>query len=727
MPPRYGDCVSLDIIYGTNDKPAASAQLVRSFNGLTGVEGDLTLGFPVLGQAGSQTSADAIFLAHGYQPLLVDLVEGTEVGDFVGRQDQLIRLAEGRLTGRPELWNRRSLKVPIEAMTYAPGLSDTQVNQARSTGAITNGSDLSELLESFRDGEFSGDLYSTFVAAIQNLSTLRRSQTQRIADGRNSLGARLHQLENQIATLDPRQSEAVLETIEGVQRIRGLAGSGKTIVLALKAAYLHSQHPDWRIAVSYFTRSLEGQFRRLIRDFVIAQIGAEPDWENLRIVNAWGGSKEPQPGLYAEFCQVNEIEFLDFRGAQNRFGYDDAFAGACASAVAQAGDAARPAYDAILIDEAQDLPAAFLRLAWLFVRDPHRLVYAYDELQNLSGAALPDPVEIFGADTDGQPRVTFSQTHSGPRNDIVLEMCYRNSRPILTSAHAIGFGVYREPARGEPTPLVQIFDHADLWTEIGYEFLRGRPIPNTEVRLARTPESSPLFLEQHSATEELIQFLSFDTAQDQNAWVADQISQNVEEDDLRHSDIMVINPNPLSTRDNLGPLRKLLAEKSISSHLAGVDTSARVFFAHDQDSITFTGVFRAKGNEAGMVYVVNANEGLTSRVNSAQIRNRLFTAITRSKAWVRVLGVGPDMEALVREFERVRDNDWTLDFVYPTDEERERIRILHREVSPEVETNIERQNEAARALVSQLRSGTLYKEDLDDETKAQLRELLSGE
>ena len=42
------------------------------------------------------------------------------------------------------------------------------------------------------------------------------------------------------------QGRAVIETVEGVQRIRGLAGSGKTIVLALKAAYLHA--PVSRVA-----------------------------------------------------------------------------------------------------------------------------------------------------------------------------------------------------------------------------------------------------------------------------------------------------------------------------------------------------------------------------------------------------------------------------------------------------------------------------------------------
>ena len=47
-------------------------------------------------------------------------------------------------------------------------------------------------------------------------------------------------LEKSIATLDQQQNRAAIETVEGVQRIRGLAGSGKTIVLAIKAAYFMS-------------------------------------------------------------------------------------------------------------------------------------------------------------------------------------------------------------------------------------------------------------------------------------------------------------------------------------------------------------------------------------------------------------------------------------------------------------------------------------------------------
>lgn len=43
-----------------------------------------------------------------------------------------------------------------------------------------------------------------------------------------------------MANLDNQQSKVVIETDDGVQRIRGLAGLAKTIVIALKAAYLHA-------------------------------------------------------------------------------------------------------------------------------------------------------------------------------------------------------------------------------------------------------------------------------------------------------------------------------------------------------------------------------------------------------------------------------------------------------------------------------------------------------
>ncbi len=96
-----------------------------------------------------------------------------------------------------------------------------------------------------------------------------------------------------------------------------------------------------------------------------------------------------------------------------------------------------------------------------------------------------------------------------------------------------------------------------------------------------------------------------------------------------------------------GPLT--VFDKKINSELAGVSTSRDVF--SKTGSVTFTGVFRAKGNEAGMVYIINAHDCFRSysKAMLALNRNRLFTGITRSKGWVRVLGVGAAMAGLKTE------------------------------------------------------------------------------
>lgn len=722
---QKGNKVAVAIVNGTNRKPAATLRLVEAFEAYPDLEGELLIGYPVLGATeGRDSGADAIYLSRHYGAILFDLIEGTEIGDFVARQDDLVRLLQGRLYRHRELVRKRELAVSPECLTFAPAIPAAIVERERT---VANQSNLVDRLNGLGIEPLDAETFSKLASAVQNISTLRKSRDARLLTGRDSYGARLAHLEDQISTLDPRQSEAVLETIDGVQRIRGLAGSGKTIVLALKAAYLHAQHPDWRIAVTFNTRSLMDQFRTLITAFVIEQASEEPDWEKVQIVNAWGGRSAGNRGLYFEFCSKNGIEPMDFTAAERLFGRESAFSGACRSAL-ESVRTATSGYDVILVDEAQDLPSEFLRLCYEFLGDSKRLVYAYDELQNLSGTPLPSPTEIFGKDEHDRPRVTFDRNDQKPgrRTDVVLEKCYRNSAPVLVSAHAVGFGVYRRVPDGT-YPLVQIFDDHRLWGEIGYRLEAGATEPGERVVLSRTKESSPEFLEKHSDINELIEHWSFHSKEAQDDWAVAQIQKNLASDELRYRDLIVINPDPVSTRKNMSEIRAKLAELGIRSHVAGVDTSTDVFFERHHDSVTFSGVFRAKGNEAGMVYVLNAQEGLGNTTNLALVRNRLFTAITRSKAWVRVAGVGPLMNDLSAELQRVRDEKFRLDFEYPTDDQKRRMRLLHREVNTAQGRLITDQRNSARELLEKLESGDLSVVDLDDQVRNRLREILENE
>lgn len=710
----------ISFIRGRNGKPAASRALEETLSRIEGISGECFFGFPVVATPEGKYSADATLVSPEKGIVLFDLVEGSSLGDYTRRQDDLANKIEAKLKLHRELVRGRNLIPPLSVISFAPAVRE--VGRVAEDGyPLANEENLEQVLADIAWSDCNETLYRTTLSAIESLSSIRQSRLRREVRNPDSRGAKLKRLEESIATLDYRQNRAVIETVDGVQRIRGLAGSGKTIVLALKAAYLHTQYPDWRIAVTFHTRSLKGQFRKLINNFCIEQSGEEPDWERIRIVNAWGSYSDTQPGLYLEFCRSTGVHFYSYSEASLQFGSSKAFEGACQAALESA--ATYPElYDAILVDEAQDFAPSFLRLCYAMLKPPKRLVYAYDELQNLSGASLPPPEKIFGTDNDGQPLVSLGDDE---RHDVILKACYRNSRPVLVTAHALGFGIYRVPKGGMPTGLVQMFDHPALWHEIGYRTREGRLVKGERVILERTEESSPRFLEDHSPIDDIIVFKVFENEAEQTDWLVEQIKKNLEEDELRHDDIIVIDVSTGYSEHRLRPVSEALRRLSIPSHIAGADTHPDIFFTREP-SVTLTSIYRAKGNEAGMVYIINAHDCAESEAGLATLRNRLFTAITRSKAWVRVLGYGQGMADLVSEFDRLKQHGFRLDFTYPDDTLLEKLRVVHQDLSPQEKQRLGQKYSKIRELLDAIERGEITRDDLSDEDKQILRDFLQS-
>lgn len=697
-----------EIIKGTNQKPNASRALVELFS-QANLGGVLYVGYPLISTPHGKEGIDAVWISEEKGLVIFSLLEGQNpIGEdeLEQLQDNSAILLESKLkTSDTRLSLKRKLRIPISTLTFAPAYSSHMLSTySDSEYVIANEDSLLEEISSVDDWtDKQESIYELVLSSLQNISNVRANGNTRHITKENSKGYKLKSLEDSIATLDVRQSKAVIETVNGVQRIRGLAGSGKTVILALKAAYIHAQHPDWKIAVTFNTRSLKGQLRKLIHNFTISAAGEEPNWENLKVINAWGGAgNADRSGLYYEFVSKKGLEYLDFGLASKMFGADLAFSGVCQKALAdlsiKGDDEANYLYDLILVDEAQDFPPEFLKLCYLALSEEKRLVYAYDELQQLSSHSLPSPEEIFGKDANGQPIVSLEPNSN---QDIILSTCYRNSRPVLATAHAIGFGIYRKPNPRIGTGIVQMFQNKQLWMDVGYEIQNGNLDMGEHVRLQRTEKSSPKFLEDNiDSPTKLIEFISFPTKDEQDLWVANEIKKNLSEEDLLPEDIIVINPHPLTAKNNLGLIRRTLFDNRITTHFAGVDTSADIFF--NKGSIAFTGIYRAKGNEAGMVYIVNSDE-CVSPSNQATLRNRLFTAITRSKAWVRVLGVGASMDELKNEFDQVVANNFTLDFIYPTEQQIKDIAIIHREMTRTVENEVKQVNQSLDEAIEQLK------------------------
>lgn len=702
-------------IWGATRKPVSSKQLESVLASQAQLQGNLYIGYPIIGTPEGAFPIDALLVSPETGLLVVNLVEGKDLSGFQEAQDDSFTKIRAKLLQHKALIAHRDLTVPIAVVTFAPAINRSSLPTAAEY-PVCNSDTLPDFLTNLNWTNNAS--YPALVATIQAISTIRRGKRKREIQNPQSRGSKVKALEDSIANLDNMQSAAVVETFEGVQRIRGLAGSGKTIVLALKVAYLHVQHPDWTIAVTFNTRSLKGQFERLINTFVIEQSNEEPDWDLVRVIHAWGApGQRSKEGIYYQFCTTNGVEYCDFKTAQSKFGSGREFEGACESAL-QSVRQPLPVYDAVLIDEAQDFSPDFLRLCYEMLKEPRRLVYAYDELQCLTSKSLPAPEEIFGKHQDNTPRVVFSPPQLGkPRQDIILQKCYRNSRPILSTAHALGFGIYRKEG------LIQIFDRKELWLDIGYRAVGGHLSDGEDVSLARTPETSPEFLEMHSPPDDLIQFHCFETEEEQRDWLVNAISRNLAEDELQPDDIIIINPDPITTRKAVADARAKLLQKRINSNLAGVSTSPDVFF--ESNNITFTGIFRAKGNEAAMVYVINGQDCFTAwRGHLARVRNRLFTALTRSKAWVRVLGVGPHMKELAGEFEQVKAHGFRLDFRYPTEAERAQLNIINRDMSDAEKSRVDERRTNLEGILESLETGETVLEDYPKDVVAKLRRLL---
>ena len=711
--------MSIDVVMGTTQKPASSRALASTLANAPDLSGQLFIGYPIIGTAAGSYPIDALLVSEDGGVVIFDLVEGTDPNGYQARQDDAYNKLEAKLKVYPQLMNRRDLRVPIETISFAPGVPNFA--QPSDGYHIANGQTIVDSLKQLQGSKLEDSVYRATLSAIESISTIRQNRARRTIELPDSLGARLKRLEDSIATLDHQQSTAVIETVEGVQRIRGLAGSGKTIVLALKATYLHVQHPEWRIAVTFNTRSLKGFFRRLIHNFTLEMTGEEPDWERLRVIHGWGAPGAPdRDGMYYEFCRTHNLKYFDFQSAARMFGRVNTLGRLCELVLGHVHES-KEVYDAILVDEAQDFTPAFLRLCLSLLKEPKMLVFAYDELQSLSGASLPSPEEMFSGITSGTAPVWEDSIETeGPRRDIILERCYRNSRPVLVTAHALGFGIYRERTQQSETALIQMFDNPKLWTDVGYQVAKGELREGCEVTLRRTEDTSPSFLEGHSKIDDLIQFHRFNSEEEQASWVATAIFNNLREEELRHDDIVVINPDPRTTRGKVGLVRRRLQERGIHSHLAGVDTDADTFYRQDAESITLTGIYRVKGNEAGMVYVINAQDCNLPAMNLAAIRNQLFTAITRSKSWIRVLGVGSPMDALIAEFNRLKEADFVLRFLYPTAEQRENLRIVHRDMGRADQGTLEEHQPELQRVLADWEAGNMQAED----AMARLKEIL---
>lgn len=665
-PPKPGKIMKQPVI-GTKINNEAIDSLIDALEAVADEEAAFYVGYPVAATIDASVKIPALLIFPQYGLICFDVrptAKTNELPELKNSQRGIVLPLKSKLLQHTELAGDDDLAFKVNAITFSNNADD---DKTLIENKIVGPKYLESALQSC--SPFPPQLLKQINAAIERVANIRPKAKRAIAVTPKSKGSILKIIENEIANLDSWQKAAAIETPDGPQRIRGLAGSGKTIVLALKAAYLHGEHPEWKICVTYHTRSLTQQFSSLIKRFYFDDYRDEPNDSNLQIMHSFGSMG--QRGVYAEICLAYGIPPKDFGYAKRTYGFNNAFRGICTELLTVVEQAPKPLFDAILIDEAQDLPKEFLRLAYLCTRK-HRVVWAYDDLQNLGDYQMLSLKETFGTNEYGDALVRLENESKKPRQDIILPKCYRNTPWTLVTAHALGSGTYRDPS------MVQHPDDPQLWSDIGYSVQGGELELGKPVVLQRSSDASPDFFYELMDAEDCVQFHRFSSDRDQFLAVAQMIKEDVTAGELYAHDIVVVFPNAIDAEKRAMYLRQFLADQGIDSHIVGVTSSKDSF--HAEGKVALTGPYRAKGNEAPMVYLVDA-DWCASGFELIKKRNILFTAITRSRGWVRVLGLNQGMDLLMQEFQTLKQKNYKLDFKIPTLEELRQMRTLYRDLT----------------------------------------------
>ncbi|WP_435067586.1 DEAD/DEAH box helicase [Haloplanus sp. C73] len=516
------------------------------------------------------------------------------------------------------------------------------------------------------------------VLAVLKFSDLLSGSQLNVVDEPQTKGEVAKTIQNRLKCITDEQFKIGFEHPDDPQRIRGIAGSGKTVVMALKAAIIHYQE-DWDICVTFRNHGLYQTHRNLIIEFYKALSGgSSPDWgDSLELLHGWGN--KDRNGMYRRIALANGADFFTSPQASDKFNeYNPAMKLEKVCEHLLNTTDISPQYDAILIDEGQDFTPSFYQMCRDALTDEQRLYWAADEAQNLSTLQARDLKTLFGTDENGELDIATDVSEGfisgGLQGTHVMDRSFRTPRSILMTAHAFGMGLYRDD------PIRAIRDQ-EQWGRLGYEVTEGNFLKKNvgePLRLERPARNSPHPLTQVEPNRDetiypLLKTHWADTSEGEARWVAKQIDRDLKSG-LSKDDLMIIYFWPPSVRDQA---KRTLFEE-IRKHSEQIENNHdAIHQVGDTDraefrkpgKISLTQVHYARGNESPVVYLMGLeyisksgyDEYMSRNSNwhgqYLGARNEAFVGLSRTLAWCRVSGHG-EHDSAFHELEDIyRDTD----------------------------------------------------------------------
>lgn len=203
-----------------------------------------------------------------------------------------------------------------------------------------------------------------------------------------------------IKVLDRQQERLARWMGDGYRVVKGVAGSGKTLVLLYRARLIAKTQPRWRVLLTCFNRVLADELGRQLSEM-------DEGLDNVTVKNI---DRLPTD-LYGEVHR---------RGGRLVLPGDDYEGRISACLDHLRADEESALFDAVLVDESQDFDPHRLELAWRLLKPGGHFVVARDAAQNVYRRPNWIP-----PGTSGRGRTS------------ILDQNYRNTEEILQTALAL--------------------------------------------------------------------------------------------------------------------------------------------------------------------------------------------------------------------------------------------------------------------------------------------------
>lgn len=204
----------------------------------------------------------------------------------------------------------------------------------------------------------------------------------------------------EIKALDLSQESIAKNIGDGHRILKGVAGSGKTLVLACRAKYLKKIYPDYKILVVCYNNSLCNHLRQMFGD----------DFnEKIEVLN-----------FHSLVKSVTNTKLFILKN-EKQAEYNSRVGNILIDHLEQNKIDQANLYDAILIDEGQDFAQEWIiGLSKLVKAETNNILFCYDPAQNIFNRKKPSWRSV-GLQVQG-------------KKPVELLKCYRNTKEILDVA-----------------------------------------------------------------------------------------------------------------------------------------------------------------------------------------------------------------------------------------------------------------------------------------------------